>query len=118
VGRTDWQEEIATLCGVNIPLAAYSAETGVVFKKSTKQTSPAMWRSSIVYRLRSGLGPPGARVRDGDFRLSDPLPGLYYYAIELFPLGTKKLFKLARAGSLGSMGKRLTSVGESSNVGR
>ena len=39
VGRIDWQEEIATLCGVNIPLAAYCAETGVPFKESARQTS-------------------------------------------------------------------------------
>ena len=28
VGRTDAQEEIATLCGVNIPLIAYSTALG------------------------------------------------------------------------------------------
>jgi predicted ATP-grasp superfamily ATP-dependent carboligase len=117
VGRTDWQEEIATLCGVNIPLAAYSVETGVVFQESVRPRSPVMWRSSIVYRLRPGLGPPGARLRDGYFRLNDPLPGLYYYAIELLPLVIKKLFKLARAAGFGSVGKRPIPIGESSNVG-
>ena len=93
VGRTDWQEEIATLCGVNIPLAAYSAETGVSFKKSVPQTSQVMWRSSVVHRLPTGTAPPGASLRDGYFRLNDPLPGLYYYAIKLFPLGASKLFR-------------------------
>ena len=29
VGRTDWQEEIATLSGVNIPLSAYRHEVGL-----------------------------------------------------------------------------------------
>ena len=28
VGRVDWQEEVATLNGVNIPLAAYLHEIG------------------------------------------------------------------------------------------
>ncbi len=28
VGRTDWQEEIATLCGINIPLITYLTELG------------------------------------------------------------------------------------------
>jgi D-aspartate ligase len=121
VGRTDWQEEIATLCGVNIPLAAYSAETGVVFKESARQRSPVLWRSSIVYRLPARLAPRGARVRDGYFRVNDPLPGLYYYAFELFPLAAKKIFKLARAklaraGSRNSMSERSISIGESSNV--
>jgi predicted ATP-grasp superfamily ATP-dependent carboligase len=96
VGRIDWQEEIATLCGVNLPLAAYQAETGIAIKDSTRQTSRAMWRSSILFRLPAGLAPPGASLRDGYFRLNDPLPGLYYYAIELFPLGTNRLFRRMR----------------------
>jgi predicted ATP-grasp superfamily ATP-dependent carboligase len=93
VGRTDWQEEIATLCGVNIPLATYCTETGVPFKESAKRTSRVMWRSSVLHRLPAGMAPPGASLRDGYFRLNDPLPGLYYYAIELFPLGTNRLFR-------------------------
>ena len=93
VGRTDWQEEIATLCGVNIPLAAYSAETGVIFKESARQTSRMMWRSSLLHRLPHGMATSGAPLRDGYFRLNDPLPALYYYAIELVPLGTNKLFR-------------------------
>jgi D-aspartate ligase len=92
VGRIDWQEEIATLCGVNIPMAAYRAEASIPVKESAKPTSQVMWRSSIVYRLPAGIAPL-ASVRDGYFRLNDPLPGLYYYAIKLFPLGTNKIFK-------------------------
>ena len=93
VGRIDWQEEIATLCGVNIPLAAYCAETGVPFKKSARQKSNVMWRSSVVHRLPAAIAPPRASVRDGYFRLNDPLPGLYYYAFELFPLGARKVLR-------------------------
>jgi D-aspartate ligase len=93
VGRIDWQEEIATLCGVNLPLAAYCAETGVPYKESTRQTSGVMWRSSVVHRLPSGIAPSGASLRDGYFRLNDPLPGLYYYAIQLFPRGVNKIFR-------------------------
>lgn len=93
VGRIDWQEEIATLCGVNIPLVAYQAEANIAVKESTRPTSRVMWRSSIVHRLPAGIAPPGASLRDGYFRFNDPLPGLYYYAIELFPLGTNKLFR-------------------------
>ena len=96
VGRIDWQEEIATLCGVNIPLVAYRAETNIAVKESARQTSRVMWRSSIVYRLPARIAPPGASLRDGYFRLNDPLPGLYYYAIELFPLGTNKIFRWMR----------------------
>ncbi len=93
VGRIDWQEEIATLCGINLPLAAYCAETGMPYKESARQTSGVMWRSSVVHRLPSGIAPPGASLRDGYFRLNDPLPGLYYYAIHLFPLGVNKIFR-------------------------
>jgi D-aspartate ligase len=99
VGRTDWQEEIATLCGINIPLVAYKAETNIAMKESARPTSRVMWRSSIIHRLPPGIAPPGASLRDGYFRLNDPLPGLYYYAVELFPLGTNKLFrKMLRKG--------------------
>jgi predicted ATP-grasp superfamily ATP-dependent carboligase len=93
VGRIDWQEEIATLCGVNLPLAAYCAETGLPYKESAKQTSSVMWRSSVVHRLPSGIAPPGASLRDGYFRLNDPLPAVYYYAIHLLPLGVNKIFR-------------------------
>jgi D-aspartate ligase len=93
VGRIDWQEEIATLCGVNIPLVAYRAETGMDVKESAQPKAPVMWRSSILHRLPAGMAPTGMALRDGYFRLNDPLPGLYYYAIELFPLGTNKLFR-------------------------
>lgn len=98
VGRIDWQEEIATLCGVNIPLAAYCAETGMPFNNSVNQKSVTlkpniMWRSSFVHRLPSGIAPPRASIRDGYFRLNDPLPGLYYYAVELFPLGANKVLR-------------------------
>jgi D-aspartate ligase len=84
------------LCGVNIPLVAYRAEANIAVKESAKPRSRVMWRSSIVHRLPAGIGQRGASLRDGYFRLNDPLPGLYYYAIELFPLGTNKLFRWIR----------------------
>jgi predicted ATP-grasp superfamily ATP-dependent carboligase len=86
VGRTDWQEEIATLCGVNIPLAAYWAELGQQ-PPPEAQAEPreAAWRASVEHRMPLGMLPVGARTFDGYFRLSDPLPGLYYYGVERFP---------------------------------
>jgi D-aspartate ligase len=93
VGRIDWQEEIATLCGLNIPLAAYCAETGVPLNKPTRNKSSMMWRSSIMHRLPAGIATPGASVRDGYFRLNDPLPGVYYYAFQLLPLGARKVLR-------------------------
>jgi D-aspartate ligase len=84
VGRTDWQEEIATLCGVNIPLIAYWNELGGTFEATVSDARPVVWRTSIGYRTPRNTLPPNARVVDGHFRLSDPLPGLYYYSIEQF----------------------------------
>jgi D-aspartate ligase len=85
VGRTDWQEEIATLCGANIPVAAYWAELGEPLRKAEAEPREAAWRASIGHRMPLGMLPVGARTFDGYFRLSDPLPGLYYYGVERLP---------------------------------
>jgi predicted ATP-grasp superfamily ATP-dependent carboligase len=85
VGRTDWQEEIATLCGANIPLITYWAEVGRQMPEPSGVRADIAWRSSIEHRVPPGLLPPGARTLDGYFRLADPLPGLYYYGIEKLP---------------------------------
>ncbi len=116
VGRTDWQEEIATLCGVNIPLAAYSAETGVIFKGPSRQTSRMVWRSSLLHRLPAGMTPPGASLRDGYFRLNDPLPALYYYAIELVPLRDQQTLQADAPEGKGTCESLLGGVGERSHV--
>jgi len=85
VGRTDWQEEIATLCGANIPLITYWAEVGHPVEETPGERGEIAWRSSIKHRVPPGLLPPGARTLDGYFRFADPLPGIYYYGIEKFP---------------------------------
>ena len=85
VGRTDWQEEIATLCGANIPLMAYWAEVGQLMEEAPRERDDIAWRSSIEHRVPPGLLPPGSRTRDGYFRLADPLPGIYYYGVEKLP---------------------------------
>jgi len=81
VGRTDWQEEIAALCGVNVPLAAYCSETGTEMPATALPTASA-WRTSIGHRAPRGSVAAGTRVYDAHFRLSDPLPGLYYYLVD------------------------------------
>jgi len=45
VGRTDWQEEVASLNGVNIPLAAYRYELGLPPSPTQKPAVP--WPGSI-----------------------------------------------------------------------
>jgi D-aspartate ligase len=79
VGRTDWQEELATLCGVNLPLRAYLTELGEPLEPAPEAFPTVAWRQSVGYRARLA---PGMRAVDGFFRWSDPLPGLYYYAVE------------------------------------
>ncbi len=84
VGRTDWQAEIATLCGVNLPLAAYRTVLGQPVEPTARAPSPVAWRSSRSYAAPPGELRPGTRLVDGYYRPSDPLPGLYYYGFERF----------------------------------
>ena len=79
VGRTDWQEELATLCGVNLPLITYCAELERQAPRSDAPYPPVAWRSSAGF---SAALPAGVRTVDGFFRWSDPVPALYYYGYE------------------------------------
>ena len=83
VGRTDWQEEIATLCGVNLPLMAYRLALGQTPPAVPCATSPQRhaWRSHWHYRLPSDQRAHTV-VSDAYFRWCDPLPGLYHYGYE------------------------------------
>lgn len=71
VGRTDWQEEIATLNGVNLPLIAYCHELGLPLP-ADDAVPAAAWRASFLHlgRCRELQD----RVYDGYWRLDDPLP--------------------------------------------
>lgn len=87
VGRTDWQEEIATLCGVNLPLITYWAELGRATVVNVGTANAVAWRSSIEHQVPPGVLSPGTRVIDGFFRYSDPIPAFYYYGLERFATG-------------------------------
>ncbi len=82
VGRTDWQEEIATLCGVNLPLITYWAELGRTVVVNARPVNSVAWRSSVEHQVPPGVLLPGTRVIDGFFRYSDPVPAFYYYGLE------------------------------------
>jgi D-aspartate ligase len=82
VGRTDWQEEIATLCGVNIPLAAYRHELGLPPLSEPSSRTPLVWRATIADTPPPDLLTPGARTLDGYFRWDDPLPALKFYCLD------------------------------------
>ena len=72
VGRTDWQEEIATLCGINLPLLTYRAEIGLPLAAppSLAPGSPA-WRSPWSFRPPLGSLHPKAKLVDGSLRWVD-----------------------------------------------
>ena len=84
VGRTGYQEEVATLNGVNIPYAAYCAEIGRPFSAVKSDELPRIWRDSISYRKARAAGAadpaaevsPNAKVVDAYFRADDPMPFL------------------------------------------
>ncbi len=78
VGRTDWQEEIATICGVNLPLIAYLAELGQPIQAPPERIPSVTWRQSFGFRAHAR----GRGVVDGYFRWSDPLPALYHYGYD------------------------------------
>ena len=83
VGRTDWQEEIATLCGINIPVLAYRTAVGTAMPLARDVAFPRYaWRSDRQFSVPRTTLASLTRVVDGYFRWSDPLPALYYYGGE------------------------------------
>ena len=89
VGRTDFQEEIATLNGVNIPYAAYCRELGRGFASEGAGATPAAWAESRIDRWSSRRQasprrfPHGLRRYDALWRLDDPLPWSFDAAARL-----------------------------------
>src|SRR6185436_1655141 len=83
-GRTDWQEEIATLSGLNLPLIAYRYELGLPPVSETTIDRGAAWRESFRHRIPLDKTPSAIRVYDGYWRNDDPIPALVYYAHFIF----------------------------------
>ena len=97
VGRTDWQEEIATLCGVNIPLAAYRHELGLSPIPGRSRPVPVAWRATFADRLPSHLPGEQTKIIDGYFRWNDPVPALQFYCVVSPLRSIKRGWKAARA---------------------
>jgi D-aspartate ligase len=82
VGRADWQEEIATLCGVNVPFAAYRDELGLAPVPIGRVRHDIAWRASFLKPWPKRESRPRTRVYDGFWRWGDPLPAVQHYMID------------------------------------
>lgn len=100
VGRTNWQQEIATLCGVNLPLVAYCDLAGLPAPVVRPRRGEA-WRDGVSdWRsvLRSGdrtRFPADCRIHDAYWRRDDPLPAVVAYG----RLGARAASALGRASA-------------------
>jgi D-aspartate ligase len=81
VGRTDYQEEVATLNGVNIPYAVYCGEIGRSAAPPRPTPRAAAWAVNRVDRWSADARPDrrrdfprGVRRYDALWRADDPLP--------------------------------------------
>lgn len=78
VGRSDYQEEVATLNGINIPLAAYAHLTGL--EPPATAARRAIWRDAVAdaqaCRANGSAAMPPGKVVDACRRLADPGPAL------------------------------------------
>lgn len=81
LARVDWQEEVATINGVNIPVAAYLSEIGAEVPPMPAATMPVIWQDTArhlkaVATHRASLRQPKATIHDAYWRLNDPHPAL------------------------------------------
>lgn len=82
IGRSDYQEEVATLNGVNLPYAAYCFECGLVPPEPIRISRPVVWRVLSEDRQSAALQgqalshgvPSSGRVVDAVRRWNDPMP--------------------------------------------
>jgi len=99
VGRTDWQEESATLAGLNIPLAAYRHEFDLSIEAAGPIVQRFVWQASYLDRLMLGSDcvPPNAIVYDGYWRFDDPLPAIVHYPLDACNLAGRRLARWLRS---------------------
>lgn len=84
IGRTDYQEEVATLNGVNLPYAAYCVQLHLLMPTPESSPRRIAWRvrtedaqSAVAQRQSPRSGFDGvAAVADALWRRSDPAPWL------------------------------------------
>lgn len=101
VARTDWQEEIATLCGVNIPLFAYCHEIGLPVDAASDVKANFAWRTNAAQSWPQDHPRGDVRVIDGLWRLDDPAPALFFYGFEWALRRLLKPFRIRQHYGLG-----------------
>lgn len=78
VGRTDYQAEVATLNGVNLPLTAYNHLTGLALPVFRQPPQIRIWRDPMADAQAAEIAGdgsmPAGRVVDAWLRLDDPMP--------------------------------------------
>lgn len=86
VGRTDFQEEVATINGCNLPLMAYCHELGLPLPPVQPAQPPHIWREAQIDRWSQEEGEglidaasQGHQVCDAYRRWNDPLPWLDHW---------------------------------------
>jgi predicted ATP-grasp superfamily ATP-dependent carboligase len=81
VGRTDFQEEVATVNGVNLPLAAWTYEVGRPVPEARYRSTPRLWADSVHALTAQPTEKLRALARrltavDATWRWYDPMPFL------------------------------------------
>lgn len=103
VGRTDYQAEVSTLNGVNLPFAAYCSQIGRSAPPPVVGIGPIVWRDGDADRKaaadqgqrRSGRFPRGAVVRDAIWRWRDPMPFVMTTFHRLLNSATRRISRIA-----------------------
>lgn len=104
VGRTDYQEEVAALNGINLPYAAWCRELDRPVPAATISERPVVWRvQSEDLQSAAAQGqtieqgyPPGARVADALWRWHDPMPSLVQHVQHIRRALNNRTLKLLR----------------------
>lgn len=97
VGRTDFQEEVATINGCNLPLLAYCYELGLPLPTVIPLKPPRIWRDAQLERwsAQESGDPPDTQSasylkKDAYWRWNDPRPALDHYMQRLMQVLSNK----------------------------
>ena len=120
VGRTNYQNELAVINGVNIPLIAYSEMAGLPIPAPAAVSHPvklidgrAESRAALAYRRAGRLSPEqrrqqrGGKKRDMIFRADDPGPYLCAVGLRFKALARRAVGALLGARARKALVRRL-----------